>query len=71
MELVLPKPNEHELSKWNKVDYFARIFKEHVHIKDRNNIESQVFVDWIHHTYQNWVYKNTPLTFNQYKKLTR
>ena len=71
MELTLPKPNEHELSKWNKADYYKRIYANHTDIKNKNRIESEVFVDWIHHTYQNWVYKNTPLTFNQYKKLTR
>jgi hypothetical protein len=71
MELTLPKPNEHELSKWNKADYFKRIYADHVDIKNKNRIESEVFVDWIHHTYESWIHHNKPLTYNQYKKLVK
>ena len=71
MEITLPKPNEHELSKWNKADYYKRIYTEYSNLATKYKLESQVFVDWVHHTYETWIRHDRPLTFNQYKKLIR
>jgi hypothetical protein len=69
MELTLPNPTDRELSKWNKSEYFARMYREHTNIRLKNKIDEVAFYNWIHHNYQSWINYNKQLTYNQFKKL--
>jgi hypothetical protein len=67
--MTLPKPTAHELSKWNKVDYFTRLLQSDINNKLR--IDHYELSNWIHHNYESVIHTGNELNYKSYKKLTK
>lgn len=67
--MTLPKPTTHELSKWNKVDYFTRLLQSDVDKK--LNIDYEELPKWIHHNYESIIHTGNELNYKSFKKLIK
>lgn len=66
----LPIPNAEEVTGFNKVKYFERVYNDGYKGKDYG-LDEINFAGFIHHTFETFVHHNKHLTIGEFKKLIK
>lgn len=67
MTLELPRPNEQELTSFNKSLYYKRMFE--IDYEKKYKMTQKQFLDWIHLNYTSVLLYNKSINSQQLKKL--
>ena len=66
----LPIPNGEEVTGFNKIKYFDRIYNDGYKGKDYG-LDEMDFAGFIHQTFEAFIHNQKHLTINEYKKTLR
>jgi len=67
MTFELPRPNEEELTSFNKSLYYQRMFE--LDYEKKYKMTQKQFLDWIHYNYTSVLLYNKSINSQQLKKL--
>ena len=70
MKTNLPVPNAEESAKWNKVEYFKRMYDSGP-FKSDFGLDEMQFAQFIHHSYESFIHNNKVLQIGEFKKMIK